>query len=73
MKFNLEIRDGGVIGGFSGVVTVNGKRLVVPAKVVWTQESANTEAYCESCSYDSAEEVRTAAKRFVARMFARAA
>ena len=70
MKFNLEIRDGGVIGGFSGTVSVNGKRFHVPAKIVWTQESINTEAYCESCSYDSADEVRAAAKRFVARRFA---
>ena len=73
MKFNLEIYNGGAIGGFSGIITVNGKRIPVPAKVVWAQESVNTEAYCESCSYDSAEEVRAAAKRFVARRFARAA
>jgi hypothetical protein len=72
MKFNLAIKNDGIIGGFSGIVTVNGKRFRVPGKVVRTQESANTEDYCEICSYDSAEEVRNAAKRFVARKFAHA-
>lgn len=71
MKFNLKIYDGGVIGGFTGVVTVNGKRFPVPLKTVWTQESKNTEPYCETCTYESADEVRAAARRW-ARRFARA-
>lgn len=68
MTFTLSIFDGGEIGGFTGIVTVNGKRLNVPAKTVWTQESINTEAYAEFCSYDTADELRTAAKRFVRKL-----
>ena len=70
MQFKLWVKDDGPIGGFTGVVLVNGQKYRVPLRVVWTQESRNTEPYAETCTYDSAEEVRAAARKFVARRFA---
>ena len=69
MQFQLKIYDGGPIGGFSGKVIVESKTYNVPPKVVREQESWNTEPYYFEASYDSADELRIAARRFVARNF----
>ena len=68
MTATLKIYYGGEIGGFSGALFLGGKRYAVPHKVVWTQESINTEAYAEFCNYDSADEVRAAARKMLRRL-----
>lgn len=68
MTATLQIFNGGTIGGFRGAVILNGKKYAVPPKAVWTQESANTEAYAEYCSYDSADEVRADVHKLLCRL-----
>lgn len=63
-----QIEDDGIIGGFSGWLSANGKSFRVPAKVVREQESFNTEGYYTRCSYDSKEELRMAAKQYARRL-----